>query len=486
MRDVYRCAILTVIWLGEDSDDTSGWVDSISALREQFPDDDTSEQMPFSEKTMTHLVQRLAVGLMIGQDASHQLMLSPLWNPLVALFGRPWFRRKWVIQEVALSRNAFVTCGNESIPWSEMAGLMMCLKASGLWGSIIPFQLNQEAQIGARNAIFMATNQNNAPPLEQLVLTSMDFKCKDQRDHINALLGLSTDANSQELGLQPNYEDSAAAVFKDFALWRMQHNSIDFFSWSSESHIVDSVKLPSWVPNFADMTLQSTQLLTKNFTASSNSSVFATVKDSAKLVIAGKIVDEIILLSKVPYEGPTGRELQIANSGHLGSWKMTVRRWRDWIDDCKGVACLKPNEWSEIWRTILWDHSLGGRATERLGDELLKFFNLIEFFGDLDVNWDPSMTVAMLSAQTFAINQCLSAYAAHKLLCLTANKRLGSMPKTTQPGDKICIFLGGHVPYVIRPCGNDEYTLVGPCYLHGVMDGEMKFEKSPGEFVTLV
>ena len=484
MRDVYRSAMLTVIWLGEEADDSSGWVDSISALREQFPEDDTADQTPFSANNMAQLLNRLAAGLVIGQNPSQQLMLSPRWNPLVALFRRPWFRRKWVIQEVALSKNAFVTCGNESVPWAELADLMMCLKSSGLWGSITPFQLNAEAQIGARNAIFMASNQRQPPPLEQLVLTSADFECTDQRDHINALLGLSTDANSPELGIEPIYQGSAAEVFKAFALWRIEHNSIDFFSWSSRR--VGGEQLPSWIPNFADMMFESTQLITKNFTASNKSSVFATIKGGSNLLIAGKIIDEAILLSTIPFEGPTDRELQTAMSGHLGSWKMIVRRWRDWIDDCKGVAYLKPIEWSEIWRTIVWDHNLAGRAPEQLGEQMLRFFDSIERISDLDVNWDPSMTVAMQATQFYPINLCLNAYAAGKLLCLTANKRLASVPKTVQAGDKICIFLGGHVPYVIRPHGSDDYTLIGPCYLHGAMDGEMNVEKSPGKIITLV
>ena len=46
------------------------------------------------------------------------------------------------------------------------------------------------------------------------------------------------------------------------------------------------------------------------------------------------------------------------------------------------------------------------------------------------------------------------------------------MPKNAEVGDVICVFYGGHVPYVIRPCDNGRYTFVGHCYVHGLMDGE--------------
>ncbi|EHK23063.1 uncharacterized protein TRIVIDRAFT_222322 [Trichoderma virens Gv29-8] len=49
-----------------------------------------------------------------------------------------------------------------------------------------------------------------------------------------------------------------------------------------------------------------------------------------------------------------------------------------------------------------------------------------------------------------------------------------AVPKAAQEGDIICIFNGGRVPYVLRPCRNGEYTLVGECYVDGMMRGEVR------------
>lgn len=49
---------------------------------------------------------------------------------------------------------------------------------------------------------------------------------------------------------------------------------------------------------------------------------------------------------------------------------------------------------------------------------------------------------------------------------------MGLGPAGTQPGDVICVFLGGAVPWVIREDGDDD-VLVGECYVHGIMDGEI-------------
>lgn len=34
---------------------------------------------------------------------------------------RPWFSRRWVVQEIALARSATIYCGNDKIPWTNSA-----------------------------------------------------------------------------------------------------------------------------------------------------------------------------------------------------------------------------------------------------------------------------------------------------------------------------------------------------------------------------
>ncbi|KAH6975769.1 hypothetical protein EDB80DRAFT_549235, partial [Ilyonectria destructans] len=56
--------------------------------------------------------------------------------------------------------------------------------------------------------------------------------------------------------------------------------------------------------------------------------------------------------------------------------------------------------------------------------------------------------------------------------CVTENGRFGRVPLDSQPGDCICVLVGGEVPFSIRPTGRGTYTLVGECYVNGVMDSE--------------
>jgi hypothetical protein len=41
-----------------------------------------------------------------------------------------------------------------------------------------------------------------------------------------------------------------------------------------------------------------------------------------------------------------------------------------------------------------------------------------------------------------------------------------------EAGDICVIFFGAGVPFVIRPCEDSSYYLVGECYIHGMMKSE--------------
>jgi hypothetical protein len=47
------------------------------------------------------------------------------------------------------------------------------------------------------------------------------------------------------------------------------------------------------------------------------------------------------------------------------------------------------------------------------------------------------------------------------------------VPTDAKVRDWIAIFPGGNLPFVIRNTVRNEFILVGHCYVHGVMDGEM-------------
>ena len=54
---------------------------------------------------------------------------------------------------------------------------------------------------------------------------------------------------------------------------------------------------------------------------------------------------------------------------------------------------------------------------------------------------------------------------------VTENGFVGMIPTFARVGDQLCYLYGSEIPFIIRPTGSqDWYTLVGSCYLHGLMD----------------
>ncbi|KAI0442629.1 heterokaryon incompatibility protein-domain-containing protein [Xylaria telfairii] len=67
-------------------------------------------------------------------------------------------------------------------------------------------------------------------------------------------------------------------------------------------------------------------------------------------------------------------------------------------------------------------------------------------------------------------------------LCVTKNGYVGVVPPLTRVGDLVSILYGADAPYLVRPETNPVVAkeigvlrcrLVGECYMHGMMDGEM-------------
>jgi hypothetical protein len=56
---------------------------------------------------------------------------------------------------------------------------------------------------------------------------------------------------------------------------------------------------------------------------------------------------------------------------------------------------------------------------------------------------------------------------------------LGLFPLATEVGDMIVLLEGASTPFVLRSIGDEEYRLVGECYVHGVMKGELWDAASP-------
>jgi hypothetical protein len=95
--------------------------------------------------------------------------------------------------------------------------------------------------------------------------------------------------------------------------------------------------------------------------------------------------------------------------------------------------------------------------------------------GDFFVDLYESL-VGMMENQTFFI---------------TKSGYIGIGPPDTSPGDRVWVFKGGNVPFVMRDAGAEgkdqpQLTLVGDAYVHEIMDGEAMDNQSQMQCVHIL
>ncbi|KAJ4300998.1 hypothetical protein N0V90_003087 [Kalmusia sp. IMI 367209] len=115
------------------------WVDAISI--DQKNDDEKSQQVPMmseiyggaksvcvwlgegdaDSKIAFEFIQNEVIKLEDFDKLCEGLEAAPKWNAMFSLMKRPWFSRRWIVQEIALAKEARLYCGKKNIPWQDFA-----------------------------------------------------------------------------------------------------------------------------------------------------------------------------------------------------------------------------------------------------------------------------------------------------------------------------------------------------------------------------
>ena len=139
------------------------------------------------------------------------------WNSLLELMKRRWFSRRWVVQEIALAREATVHCGKDFVKWKDFA------KAVALFGARRhqisrlfqvsamfdhqPNYLGDVTALAAFRLVQQSSNlfrksdegmiQEHLLSLETLVSTLSPFEATKAHDIVYAVLSLAEDTGTK-------------------------------------------------------------------------------------------------------------------------------------------------------------------------------------------------------------------------------------------------------------------------------------------------
>ena len=70
-----------------------------------------------------------------------------------------------------------------------------------------------------------------------------------------------------------------------------------------------------------------------------------------------------------------------------------------------------------------------------------------------------------------------------RVLATTDNGSVVMGPPESCCGDVVCILFGSDCPFIVRQTTDDAFQLIGECYVHGLMKGEVLNRVETEDFV---
>ncbi|RDW63441.1 hypothetical protein BP6252_10986 [Coleophoma cylindrospora] len=498
MAQIYTKAYITIAWVGEESiecapDTSLPYTDLAISFLLEFATEIRSRQ---DEGIDIHECKCFRDLLGSGSDRNSfweggPTTLKPTVMGLSHIFRNRWWGRVWVLQEIAFARLPILKFTPEMMPYHIIRGYAQARK----------------------NSSFRTPNWK---ALDLLSITKVTG-ATDPRDKIFGILGFfgSPDTDPENILPVPDYSRTTAEVYSDVA------RAIIFKTRSLEvmsdcyGNLETIPGLPSWAPSWHHRTWL--YFPARLFKASNTSSViYKDDEDRNFLTIKEKRIDSLKAVAPCP------KLISYTNTQY-------ILLWRQWVHLALSLQSYPTGE--DLHKALLYTLCFGCSSNiTRLSESQLEagfqFWLRIltsasasatsNYNNTLDTPISDSITNSALdteadanvifSEDSPAFSYCYRIQDTSKvrLLATTTKSFLALVPIISKPNDEIVIFSRGSIPYVVRPIvGGSDYqstagaknghskkppfTLVGPCYVHGIMDGEAvpKEEEKQGKGVGL-
>ncbi|KAF6815136.1 hypothetical protein CPLU01_14224 [Colletotrichum plurivorum] len=268
MFEIYHRAVQVYCYVGEPDEASEAALDLIPEFNEAC--------MPVAARGGEEGFEDKPVIAFEGRDAPRRMAA------LYRFLCRPYFRRMWILQEVAVSSDPVIVLGNrrsvtfrglESVA-STLQGLIQSsptmaqemvdadtsLRESGVHYDELSFvrkmfyfrHLVERNAIGEGPGLASEAEDGRGPGYLELAVMARDFQASDGRDKIFALWNLVRD--KQGLKFDMTYSNSVGMTFRDFAIaWAEQHGSLDVIAasepYNNPHRFYDSS--PSWCPDWS-------------------------------------------------------------------------------------------------------------------------------------------------------------------------------------------------------------------------------------------
>ena len=503
MAEIYSRASRVLIWLGEETESVPAAFEALRWTRRLFPDGAAfATSVKMTLENFQFYENRNREYLLSGE----MRRIESMWKPIFLLISRPWFMRKWVIQEVVRGQRGLIICGSQTLPWDMLEDTFAYLNFFQMitsWGSNITYEVAiTVATICKISVMRSAKAPEQLLTFAKLVRDTRLLLATDQRDHIISMVHLATDLSTEDIDFLIDYKISSTTEYlRSFMQWSVQiKKTLVFFSSGFDPADVADPTQPSWIfdVNSCDGD-RGFDRSTMRFRATAQSGIKSPIEatfnsDTHSMSITGTIIDEIAALGKTFLVQVSGSSEYVEDGKKTGNDAVnsaTLKYFHEFFLECQVIATedakvLGTPGFQALCNVLTWEFynsfvQLRELPQEYIGSQISRAISVaIASLGkDIERSQENHTDI-----DDTVIN-CVGAHSVDRRFSRTTNQRLGSMPRYAEVGDKICLFYGGNLPYVIRPRGDGTYRFIGDCYLNGVMCGEAMVEGRKSEVFTL-
>jgi hypothetical protein len=179
----------------------------------------------------------LPFGINKRPSASEQL---EMWEATLAFCRRPYWRRAWVVQEIALARGEiYAYCGPSVVRYRALvAGIdLLLMKWHHTDPEVAPWKREENNIARKRIAEILQELDQFKPPkagpsgirdLFDVLIRYADTECSDPRDKVFAFLGMATDTSASDCTFKVDYSKSVIEVFFQALMF---YNDPRYGSW---------------------------------------------------------------------------------------------------------------------------------------------------------------------------------------------------------------------------------------------------------------
>jgi hypothetical protein len=425
---------------------------------------------------------------------------------------RPWWRRVWIIQEVVLAREAVMLCGADpeargaSVPWEDVRECMRLLEWMVLYPSTAPEHRRLYALLGDlypnishlalasdgyRRSVEVGKGKHGPedgglPLLDTIIWTSLGtsvdgaIQSTDPRDRIYGLLGMVREEDRRKIPVDYSPDMTVSRVLVAVAKALLQAHGPDILSFCQRTSPPPDKDLPSWVPDWTAPRM--IPLIGGVFFGTDNEAKLrgnasngaswqdwapkCQVEDAVYKVpvvtLGGVVVGRVEQVGQVFKAAPGSPEYLDA-----------CRRWLLEVVSLAQQGAGNVELEKETWRVPIADFGLGKRADAEGPSRFIHGFDVLT--GKLPPPTELESDAARrdwVIAESWDYRRIWKVYERRAFVDEAGRPGLG--PQETASGDLVVVFAGGHVPFILREATTAplRYRVLGPAYVHGLMDGE--------------